>query len=243
MSDARGGGDGVPPREQERLSRGLHRSNEPAARMQAGVDLAVELIDGCDHAGLTMVDGGVLRSGASSDRVAIRADELQNQLGTGPCVEVAQLEHRTSFVSDLQNDQRWLAWGQRVYEELQVDSLLSLLLYSGERSFGALNLYSGRGRAFDVGDFAMAETLAAHLAAAVSDSQEIENRNQGMITRTVIGQAEGILMERYGIGPDEAFSFLRRASQETNQKLALVAEQLVWTRELPKTLGQADTTT
>ena len=68
---------------------------------------------------------------------------------------------------------------------------------------------------------------------AVADGQEIDNRGKGMISRTTIGQAEGILMERYDIGPEEAFSFLRRASQQGNQKLAQVAEDLVRTRKLP----------
>ncbi len=216
------------------LARNLHRTTDPDARMQSGVELAVQLIDGCDHAGITMVRNGATTSGASSDDLVERADALQNDLGSGPCVDVARLESRTVFIADLRHDPRWPAWGRRVHMELGVTSLLTLLLYTHDRTFGALNLYSDEGNAFTEEDFALAENVAAHLAVAVADGREIEQRGEGMVSRTVIGQAEGILMERYRIGAEEAFAFLRRTSQDTNRKLIQIAEELVRTRDLPQ---------
>lgn len=96
-----------------------------------------------------------------------------------------------------------------------------------------MNLYSDRPGAFTGDDFTIAETLAAHLAVAVSDSRDLHDRDRSIISRTVIGQAEGILMERYTIGPDEAFAFLRRVSQDTYRKLVQIAEEIVHTRVLP----------
>jgi len=52
-------------------------------------------------------------------------------------------------------------------------------------------------------------------------------------TRTVIGQAEGILMERLGIDAAAAFAHLRRAAEHGDVKVAQVAIDLVRTRELP----------
>jgi AmiR/NasT family two-component response regulator len=52
--------------------------------------------------------------------------------------------------------------------------------------------------------------------------------------RTVIGRAEGILMERFGLTPDQAFAVLRRVSQRRNVKLNQVAEELVRTRVTPR---------
>lgn len=201
--------------------------------MQAGVDLAVALIGACDHAGITLVSGKKIGSGATSDGLVARADEIQHDLGQGPCVDVARFENRSLHVSDLTNETRWPAWTRQVREELGVGSLLSMLLFTHERSFGAMNLYSDRPHAFTGDDFAIAETLAAHLAVAVSDGRDIQDRDKGMITRTVIGQAEGILMERYTIGATEAFAFLRRVSQDTNRKLVHIAQELVETRKLP----------
>lgn len=201
--------------------------------MQAGVDLAVALVPACDHAGITLVSGKKISAGAASDGVVARADDVQHDLGQGPCVDVARFENRSLYVSDLAGETRWPEWARQVHEELGVGSLLSMLLFTHERSFGAMNLYCDRPGAFTGDDFTIAESLAAHLAVAVSDSRDIHNRDKSIISRTVIGQAEGILMERYNIGDTEAFAFLRRVSQDTNRKLVQIAQEIVHTRALP----------
>ena len=50
-----------------------------------------------------------------------------------------------------------------------------------------------------------------------------------LLTRDIIGQAKGILMERYRITADEAFELLRTASQHKNRKLRDLAEELAST--------------
>lgn len=171
--------------------------------MQAGADLAVALTPACDHAGITLVAGKSIRAGAASDSVVARADEIQHDLAQGPCVDVARWQNRSLYAPDLNSETRWPQWAHQVREELGVQSLLSLLLFTHERSFGALNLYSDHPGAFTADDVAIAENLAAHLAVAVSDGNDIQDRGKSMISRTVIGQAEGILMERYKVGPAE----------------------------------------
>jgi AmiR/NasT family two-component response regulator len=52
-------------------------------------------------------------------------------------------------------------------------------------------------------------------------------------TRELIGQAQGILMEREHITSQQAFDILRRASQHLNIKLREVAQDLVDTGERP----------
>jgi AmiR/NasT family two-component response regulator len=49
----------------------------------------------------------------------------------------------------------------------------------------------------------------------------------------VIGRAEGILMERFGLQPAQAFAVLTRFSQDRNIRLHLVAAEFVKTRTLP----------
>ena len=83
------------------MPRELQRSLDPSARMQAGVDLAVTLIEGCDHAGLTLVQDGQITCGPGSDDVVAKADAIQDELGEGPCVDAARLEDRTIYVDDL----------------------------------------------------------------------------------------------------------------------------------------------
>ena len=215
------------------VPRDLHQSPDPDERMQAGVELAVALLPGCDHAGITLVNGERLSSGAATDDVAARADTIQRDVREGPCVDMARSQNRIIYVPDLTCDQRWPVWARRVTRELAVRALLSLLLYTEDRSFGALNLYADEGHGFDDDDLALAENLAAHLAVAISDGQEIEHRGRAMISRTIIGQAEGILMERYGIGSSAAFASLRRAAQSTHRSLSQVAQDLVAGGRLP----------
>src|SRR3712207_6993407 len=83
--------------------------------------------------------------------------------------------------------------------------------------------------------------ISGHLATSVRDSLEIAHRARAMTTRTVIGQAEGILMERLGLDAEQAFAYLQRTSQDTNRKLAAVAEDIVTTRQLPDLDGTRKT--
>jgi AmiR/NasT family two-component response regulator len=60
-----------------------------------------------------------------------------------------------------------------------------------------------------------------------------QNLWQAIDTRNLIGQAQGMLMARYGLTPDKAFAVLRRYSQTTNVRLAVLAEELTSTGRLP----------
>jgi AmiR/NasT family two-component response regulator len=68
-----------------------------------------------------------------------------------------------------------------------------------------------------------------------AEDRRLDNLQDALVTREVIGQAQGILMERERITPDQAFAVLRRASQHLNVKLRVVAQALVDTGERPQT--------
>ena len=96
-----------------------------------------------------------------------------------------------------------------------------------------MNLYSLKPDAFDADDINNGHALAAHVGVALAASQNAENLELAITNRTAIGRAEGILMERFGIPPDQAFAVLRRVSQHRNVKLNRVAEDLVRTGDTP----------
>ncbi|MCX5208511.1 SpoIIE family protein phosphatase [Kitasatospora sp. NBC_00240] len=56
---------------------------------------------------------------------------------------------------------------------------------------------------------------------------EVEGQRRAMRTRAVIEQAKGILVERLGCSPDQAFEHLTRLSQDANRKLVDLAADLV----------------
>lgn len=192
----------------------------------------MELVEGCDHAGVTVIKSGVLSTPAASDDVVRRGDAWQYEFGEGPCVDTVHDQH-TVIAQDLSADRRWPRWRPTVMEKLGINAMMSMLLYTDSDHYGALNLYADDAHAWDHRQIAVAQSLAGHLAVAVADATEIANRGRAMVSRTLIGQAEGILMERLDLDAEAAFAYLRRVSQNQNRKLVHVAEQIVATRQLP----------
>ena len=178
----------------------------------------------------------------STGPVVERADALQHEAGEGPCLDALRLGE-PFYAEDLSDDARWPAFGPAA-TALGMRSLLALPLSSHE-TVGALNLYAGYPHAFGVVDRARAVLLAglAALAFTSARSHETEERtaanlHAALTTREVIGQAQGILMERERITGNQAFDILRRASQHLNIKLREVAQSLVDTGARPDT-GEA----
>jgi GAF domain-containing protein len=201
--------------------------------LDRAVAIAPEIIDGCDYAGLSVVHRkGVIDTPAATNEAVRLLDELQFTLKEGPCFD-AIWTGDTVLSSDLANDPRWPRWGPKVVAELGVASMLSYRLFTTTETLGALNLYSRRLDAFDADDINSGLYLAAHLAVAFAEAKTAEHLNTAIINRTAIGQAEGILMERFDLVPAQAFAVLTRISQQRNVRLHLVAAELVKTRELP----------
>jgi hypothetical protein len=164
--------------------------------------------------------------------VVSRANQIQNELGEGPCLDVLR-DADTLISSDLTREERWPRWAARVRQELGVNSAMSLLVYTDRHSFGALSLYAQQGKHFDQDDLVVSQSLAGHLAVIMAAEREIEQLGSALHTRIIIGQAEGILMERFDLNVDQAFDYLRRVSSHTNRKLVDIATEIAHTRKLP----------
>ena len=130
-------------------------------------------------------------------------------------------------------DPQWPLWAPLARGAFGVNSALSLPLYAECEPFGSLNLYADHAHAFDSDSVTTARALAGVVAIAIDAGRRADHLTRAMANRIVIGQAEGILMERFGVEVDEAFAYLSRVSQQRNLKLVRVAEDLVRTRALP----------
>ena len=214
------------------VARELHAASDEYAQLQMAVDLAVKGIGGCDHAGVSIVQGRTICTPASSDGVVRRGDALQYELDEGPCLDSTR-HHETVISQDLGREQRWPRWAPQVVAELGIQGMMSLWLYTNECSYGALNLYADLANAFEPSDCANAQAFATQVSVALAALREIHHRSVAMETRTVIGQAEGILMERLGIDAEQAFAYLRRISQAEHRKLITICSEIVETRRLP----------
>ena len=200
-----------------------------------GVAIATEIFSGCDYAGVSIVHRkGVIYTPAATNERVRRLDELQFTLQEGPCFD-AIWSGETIHANDLTNDPRWPRWSALVVADLGVASMLSYRLFTTGKTLGALNLYSRSLDAFDPDDINNGYYLAAHLAIALAGAETTEQLTSAIASRTAIGQAEGILMERFDLQPAQAFAVLTRISQHSNVRLHLVALELVKTRKLPET--------
>ena len=108
-----------------------------------------------------------------------------------------------------------------------VRSMICFQLYVEGFNFGSLNLHSTRVRAFGEDAESIGSLFAAHAAIAFSSAREEQQIRAALTTRDVIGQAKGMLMERYKLGAQGAFAMLATLSQESNVKLADIAHQVV----------------
>ncbi len=213
-------------------AREMQGETDPQDTMDVAVRLAVAQIDGAEEAGITLVHGRhSVQTPAVSAEVVEAIDALQIEMDEGPCLEAIR-EHETVYSPDLQDDRRWPDWGRRVSDQFGIRSMLCFQLFTNENNVGALNLYSSSVDGFDQEDREHGLALAAHTAVAIVAAQEVQQLRGAMDARTTIGQAIGILMERFDITQEQAFSVLTRVSSRQNVKLRLVAKELVTTRQL-----------
>lgn len=204
------------------------------------VDDAVGLVPGARWASATMLRAGTFTTIASTDPAAERADALQYEIGSGPCVD-SVLEGSLHVTGDVVADSRWPAWGERVASEVGVRSVLAqrLNLQDERGPIAALNLYSDQHDAFDDHSTGIALVLATHAAAVVSQSVvqvQAKNLLRALESNREIGVAMGILMHQHRFTREEAFDVLRVASQDSNRKLADVAAEVADTGvlEIPR---------
>jgi ANTAR domain/GAF domain len=211
----------------------LFSAGSVAETLASVVQLAVSTIEGCDFAGLFLVDGDVVTTPVHTDPIVVEIDAFQHQTGEGPCLDA--IAHRLIFYADdLRKDLRWLHFAPQA-TQAGIRSVVALPLTANSQ-IGALNLYARYPAAFGVVDRAKAAILVslASLALSVAYSHEDEERravnlHAALASRETIGEAVGILMERERITSEQAFDVLRRASNHLHMKLLVVAQNLIET--------------
>jgi len=226
------------------IARTLFSDPTVGGTLQQIVDFAVATVEGCDAAGISLLTGTEVSTPVYSEAIALQIDAVQYETGEGPCLDAIARES-VVYGEDLADDERWSVFGPRA-AALGMRSLLSFRL-SGTGTLGALNLYAHLPRAYGVVDRTRALIFATHAgialgaaealegvnAALASEITKLENLRGALASREVIGQAEGILIEREKMTPQQAFGLLRRASQNLNVKLREVATYVVETGEVP----------
>jgi len=209
----------------------LHDEPTIVETLELVVQYALKAID-CEYAGVMLIHGGnQIETAASTDPLVEELHQVQLECGEGPGLR-ALANRLTVVVADTASDRRWERWAGKV-AALGVRSVLTARLATGDADVGTLNLFHSEPDAFDSDDEAVASIFARHAAVALANARQAENLWAAIDARKLVGQAQGILMERFDLNADQAFAVLLRYSQQRNLKLRDVADLLVTRRQLP----------
>ncbi|MEW2808294.1 GAF and ANTAR domain-containing protein [Streptomyces massasporeus] len=203
-------------------SQQLHETLTPHTTLRTAVRLAVHLMPGAEHAGISVIErGNKLRTLAWTDEVVRSAESrytgreqhgLWDQLWNSPVARI----------TDSEADDGW-----DVLAALGLRSALSLRLRADRRRLTVLTAYARKPGAFDEEATRVGRLFSTHVGIALDSATVREQLTEAMHTRDLIGQATGILMERQGIDATAAFESLVRASQRENVKLRDLARRIV----------------
>jgi GAF domain-containing protein len=208
-------------------ARTMHQPRSLAETLQTIAEVARNSIPGFDAVGISTVDRhGNAHTQAKTGDLVDTLDALQYSIGEGPCVDTL---HGAEVVAapSIRHDQRWPRYVPEAVTTGLRSQLAVRLFLDDEGTVGGLNLYSTASDDIDPDAESIAELFAAHAAIALGTAKQRDELNQALTSRKVIGQALGLLMERFSIGEDAAFAFLVRASSTSNTKLRDIAQELV----------------
>lgn len=215
------------------MARDLLAQDTVQGTLDRVVEHATVLINGCDDAGILTVRRGEVRPLAATSDVVRRADRIQQDLREGPCFDAVTDRQQIYTIEDLNRPhERWSHFAPEL-RRLGMGSVMGFLLFTeddelrGPQPVLPPTTHLRRGRS------AGGWILASHAAVAFSAARTHQQLGDALETRHEIGEAMGILMERYALTEDSAFKLLKKASQDRNVKLREIARRICETGEKP----------
>jgi GAF domain-containing protein len=191
---------------------------------------AVE-IPGAQYAGITVTRNAKhIDTPAATHKWPILLDEVQQRHREGPCLTAAW-EEKTIHVADLETDDRFPHYRRDALEQTPIRSVMAFQMFIAGETMGALNVYAEQPNAFGQTSKDMGLIFAAHSSVAWNAARRDEQFKRALASRDIIGQAKGMIMERYGVDAVQAFEVLRKLSQDSNVPLVQVATELVANRQ------------
>lgn len=212
-----------------RLVSDLHQrsSFDVPALLRDLIECATQSVRGAQYAGVTVTRRKRLAETASAThRHAVLLDEIQNGCHQGPSLTAATSQESVR-VDDLVRDDRWPLYRQQALAQTPIRSVLSLGMLKEGATSATLNFYAERANAFDDESLELSSIFAAHTALVWNMMQRDQQFRAALVSRDIIGQAKGRMIERFNIDAAEAFETLKLISQDSNTPLAVVARRVV----------------
>jgi GAF domain-containing protein len=188
---------------------------------------AARWVPGAQEAGITVTSRQNEISTPSVTHDSARLlDEFQQRHLEGPCVHAAWTR-KVVVIDDLETDERWPKYQADALAHTPIRSVLSLPMFADELSMGALNFYADHPQAFSEDSRRIAAIFATLGALAWSNVVRTQQFKEALSTRDMIGQAKGILIERYDLDDQTAFNTLIKLSQSMNTPLREIARRVI----------------
>ncbi len=193
------------------------------------VSAAVDTIRAVDAASISMTEHGRIETRHPTSDAIRKLDQTQGELFEGPCISAIEDPPDSGIViaQDLAgvDGERWPRFAPGAVQAGYLGLMSTTLTVDGGLR-GALNLYSKNPNAFDEHSRTLAGLVGVQAALVLVGANQAANLQKAVDSRDLIGQAKGILRERFKINDEAAFQMLVRTSQDTNTKLTAVARWL-----------------
>jgi transcriptional regulator with GAF, ATPase, and Fis domain len=184
-------------------------------------------IQGAQYAGITLTRNAKhIETPAATHKWPILLDEVQQRHRQGPCLTAAW-EEKTVYVADLETEKRFPLYRRDALEATPIRSIMAFQMFIAGETMGALNVYSEEPNAFDTHSREIGLIFAAHSSVAWNTARREDQFKRALASRDTIGQAKGMIMERYSVDAVQAFEVLRKLSQDSNVPLIQIATELV----------------
>jgi ANTAR domain-containing protein/GAF domain-containing protein len=184
-------------------------------------------IPGAQYAGITVTRNAKnIDTPATTHKWPLLLDEIQQRHREGPCLTAAW-EEKTVHVRNLETDERFPLYARDALAETPIRSVMAFQMWIAGETMGALNVYAETPDAFGPATREIGMVFAAHSSVAWNAARRDEQFRRALGSRDTIGQAKGMLMERYGVNAIQAFDLLRKLSQDSNTPLIQIATDLV----------------
>jgi hypothetical protein len=229
-------GAGVPVREVEvpdAFAAAMDRLTRPHYQP---ADLAHPIVDALPVTGAAISTMGEFLGNetvSATDRLAARLDEVQFDLGEGPCWDALK-NARPVIEPDVRRKPSgvWPAFSEAIRQD-DIGALFAFPLFVGPLRLGAIDLYSSRPQ--QLSDLHAQQTTA--FAAVVSrlilhhalarvgrdDTPEADPR----FSRRVIHQATGMVLAQLNLPPDEARLVIQAHAFAVGRSMQEIAEDIV----------------
>jgi hypothetical protein len=191
------------------------------------IEGAAQSVPGAQYAGITVTQKRRRNeTAAATHRYPVMLDEIQSRHRQGPCLTAAALQDSVR-IDDLDADDRWPLYREEALRQTPIRSILSLGMFREGGTTAALNFYAEPINAFDDGSVNLGVIFATHTALVWNMMRRDQQFRSALVSRDIIGQAKGRLMERFDIDAAEAFELLKQMSQGSNTPIAQIAQGVI----------------